>query len=277
MGNGLVVNTNVAALNTTRVLQRSTFSLNRSLERLSSGLRINRAADDAAGLAIAESLRSQVKGAQVASRNAQDGISLLQIAEGALSEITNVMQRIRELAVQSANGTNSVQNRSDLQAEVVALRGSVQEILDRTEFNGLVLFSNLGGAITLQTGADAGATTTIATIGAAAFTTTDLQIATADIATQAGASTAITNVDIGLVALNQKRAALGAAQNGLQFTTNVLGIQEENSLAAESAIRDADIARETIAFTRAQILVSAGTSILSQANIVPQTALQLLG
>jgi flagellin len=276
MGNGLVVNTNVSALNTSRILRRSTFSLNRSLERLSSGLRINRAADDAAGLAIAENLRSRVIGAQVAARNSQDGVSLVQIAEGALGEITNVMQRIRELAVQAANGTNSLQNRTDLQAEVVALRDSVTEILLRTEFNGLNPFAVIAGGLVLQTGADAGSTTTVSSLGTL-FNTTNLFINAIDISTQPGASGAITSVDNGLAVLNTKRAALGATQNSLEFTINVLGIQEENSLAAESAIRDADIARETIAFTRAQILVSAGTSILSQANIVPQTALQLLG
>jgi len=276
MGNGLVINTNVSALNTTRILRRSTFSLNKSLERLSSGLRINRAADDAAGLAIAENLRSRVIGAQVAARNSQDGVSLVQIAEGALGEITNVLQRIRELSVQAANGTNSAQNRADLQAEVVELRDSVTEILLRTEFNGLNPFAAIAGGLVLQTGADAASTTAITSLGTL-FNTTNLAINAVDISTQAGASGAITSVDTGLAILNTKRAALGATQNSLEFTINVLGIQEENSLAAESAIRDADIARETIGFTRAQILVSAGTSILAQANIVPQTALQLLG
>ena len=276
MGNGLVINTNVSALNTTRVLRRSTFSLNKSLERLSSGLRINRAADDAAGLAIAENLRSRVIGAQVAARNSQDGVSLVQIAEGALGEITNVLQRIRELSVQAANGTNSAQNRADLQAEVIELRDSVSEILLRTEFNGLNPFAAIVGGLVLQTGADAASTTSITSLGTL-FNTTNLSINAVDISTQAGASAGITSVDTGLAILNTKRAALGATQNSLEFTINVLGIQEENSLAAESAIRDADIARETIGFTRAQILVSAGTSILAQANIVPQTALQLLG
>ena len=276
MGLGLIVNSNVAASNTSRVLRRSTLSLNKSLERLSSGLRINRAADDAAGLAIAEGFNSQVRGFRVAQRNAQDGISLVQTTEGALSEISNMMQRIRELAVQAANGTLSATNRSDLNTEAQELVGSIGEILTRTDFNGINPF--LANQVVIQTGADATDTTTLTGAGVA-LTTTDLSVAAISLAgaTAAGASAAITAVDAGLVTLNTRRANLGAAQNRLEFTINVLAIREENALASESAIRDADIARETTAFTRNQILVTAGTSILAQANIVPQTALQLLG
>jgi flagellin len=271
---GLVVNTNTAAINTSRILRRSTLDLNKSLERLSSGLRINRAADDAAGLAIAEGLRSQVKGFQVVQRNAQDGISLVQTAEGALSEVTGIIQRIRELAVQSANGTlQDSPNRTDLNAESTQLIAAVNEILTRTTFNGIDPFG--ATAVTVQTGTNNGQTTSIAGTGTAISTTT-LGINALSIATQATASAALATLDTALTTVNTRRANLGAAQNRLEFTINQLGIREENAAAAESRIRDADIAKETIGFTRNQILVSAGTSILAQANVVPQTALQLL-
>jgi len=272
---GLIVNTNVAAINTSRVLRGSTLALNKSLERLSSGLRINRAADDAAGLAIAEGLRSQVRGFQVAQRNAQDGVSLVQTAEGALSEVTNILQRIRELAVQSANGTlQDNPNRTDLNTEATQLVAAVNEIFTRTTFNGIDPFG--ATAVTVQTGANASQTTAIAGTGVAISTTT-LNINALSIGTQANANSAITTLDTALQTVNTRRAQLGAAQNRLEFTINQLGIREENAAASESRIRDADIAKETIAFTRNQILVASGTSILAQANVVPQTALTLLG
>jgi flagellin len=271
---GLRINTNVAGLRTTRILRRSTLDLNKSLERLSSGLRINRAGDDAAGLAIAESFRSVKQGAQVAQRNAQDGISLVQTAEGALSETVNILQRIRELAVQAANGTNSNRNRADLQLEVSELLLQVNAIAANTDFNG-VLPLNGAVPITLQIGPRAGQTLVINFPTAA--TTAGLGLGGVNISSQAGAVAALTTVDGALTAVNTQRARLGAAQNRIDFTIATLAIQEENAAASESAIRDADIARETIQFTRNQILVSSGTSVLAQANIVPQTALQLLG
>ena len=270
---GLKINTNVSAANTARSLRKSNMSLKKSLERLSSGLRINRAADDAAGLAIAEDFSAQVRGFRVAQRNVQDGISLVQTAEGAISEISNIMQRIRELAVQGANGTLSTANRTDLGAEVTELVGSVTEILGRLDFNGIDPFA---AAVTIQSGADNGDQTTLSGTGTA-ITTTTLSINALSLASVANAGTAIASVDTGLTALNTRRAQLGAAQNRLEFTSSVLQIREENALASESAIRDADIARETSEFTRNQILVNAGTSMLAQANFTPQTALQLLG
>lgn len=271
---GLKINTNVAGFRTTRILRRSTLDLNKSLERLSSGLRVNRAADDAAGLAIAEGFRSVSKAAAVAQRNAQDGISLVQTAEGALSETINILQRIRELAVQSANGTNSAQNRSDLQLEVTQLLQQVDRIALDTEFNGV---NPLAAPVNidLQVGARAGNVITLAFT--AGSTSGDLNVAGVNISSQAGAVTALGLVDQALIDTNENRSTLGAIQNRLEFTITTLQITEENSLASESAIRDADIARETIFFTRNQILVSSGTSILAQANIIPQTALQLLG
>lgn len=270
---GLRINTNVASLNAARTLQKSTLSLNRSLERLSSGLRINRAADDAAGLAIAEGFRSVVRGTQVAQRNAQDGVSLVQTAEGALSETTNILQRIRELAVQAANGTQSTNNRLSLHTEINQLLAQIDDVAFDTEFNGVRVLSS-GTTLTLQTGAFEGQNLSII-VGAA--TQNSIGVSSVNLSTANGAISALSTVDAALRSVNTLRSNLGAFQNRLEFTINTLAIQEENSAASESAIRDADIARETISFTRNQILVSAGTSVLAQSNIVPQTALQLLG
>ncbi|MCH7958791.1 MAG: flagellin FliC [Candidatus Hydrogenedentes bacterium] len=278
---GLVINTNVPALNTARILRRSTLALNKSLERLASGLRINSAKDDAAGLAIAESFRSQVLGLRVAARNSQDGISLVQTAEGALSEVTNILQRIRELAVQAANGTNTVQNRADLDLEVQQLKLQITDIARRTTFNGVLILNGTvpGNKIILQTGVKATETTDIDFTNANVLLTGPLALSTTGVdgADATKANAAIVAVDLALIIVNSQRATFGAAQNRLEFTIKVLEIQAENNAAAESAIRDVDIAQETIIFTRNQILVSAGTSILAQANLVPQTALQLLG
>lgn len=269
---GLRINTNVSALNTSRVLRRSTSELNKSLERLSSGLRINRAADDAAGLAIAENFRAQVRGTQVAQRNSQDGISLVQTAEGALSETTNILQRIRELAVQSANGTQSTENRSALNGEVLQLLEQIDDIALDTEYNGLRVLS-AAQTVTLQSGAMTSQTLIVTVNGAK---TNDLGVSNVRISNVASAVSAISTIDAALQSVNSLRSMFGAYQNRLEFTISTLAIQEENSTASESAIRDANIATETISFTRNQILVSAGTSVLAQANLVPQTALQLL-
>jgi len=270
---GLRINTNIPALNAGRTLRKTTGQLNVSLERLSSGLRINRAADDAAGLAVAEGFRSQVRGANVSQRNAQDGINLVQTAEGALSETGNILQRVRELAVQAANGTQSDKNRAALDVEVKQLLSQIDDIAKQTEFNGVSVLSS-SQTVTLQSGSNPGQTLAVAVTGAK---TNDLKISTVAVSSMALAVSAISAVDIALQSVNTLRANFGAYQNRLEFTINTLAIQEENAAASESAIRDADIARETINFTRNQILVSAGTSVLAQANVVPQTALSLLG
>jgi flagellin len=270
---GLRINTNVAAINASRILRGSTLELNKSLERLSSGLRINRAADDAAGLAIAEALRSQVRGTVVAQRNSQDGISLVQTAEGALTETTNALQRIRELSIQAANGTQSDSNRAALNAEVKQLLEQIDDIALDTEFNGIRVLS-AAQTITLQAGAQTSQTLLVAVAGAK---TNDLGVSTVQVSSYAGAVSAISTIDNAIKSVSTLRSLFGAMQNRLEFTIRTLAIQEENSSASESVIRDADIAKETISFTRNQILVSAGTSVLAQANIIPQTALQLLG
>ncbi|HUW60220.1 MAG TPA: flagellin [Candidatus Bathyarchaeia archaeon] len=269
---GLRINTNIPALNTARMLGRSTNALNQSLQRLSSGLRINRAADDAAGLAVAEGFRSQVRGTQVAQRNAQDGVSLVQTAEGALSETTNILQRVRELAVQAANGTQSDSNRAAMDGEVAQLLAQINSIAFDTEFNGIRVLS-VAQTVTLQAGAMTSQTLTI-TMGGA--TSNNLGVSAIRVTSMALAVAAISTIDRAIQSVTTLRSSLGAYQNRLEFTINTLAIQEENSAAAESAIRDANIATETIAFTRNQILVSAGTSVLAQANLVPQTALALL-
>ncbi len=269
---GLRINTNVSALNTSRILRRSTQSLNGSLERLSSGLRINRAADDAAGLAIADGFQSQVRGTGVAQRNSQDGVSLVQTAEGALSETTNILQRIRELAVQSANGTQSTQNRASIDNEVQQLLAQIDDIAQDTEFNGIRVLS-AAQTVTLQAGPNPSQTLVIAVNGSK---TNDLGVSTVNVSSVASAVSAISTIDLAIQSVGTLRSTLGAFQNRLQFTINTLAIQEENAATSESSIRDADIAQETIRFTRNQILVSAGTSVLAQANIVPQQALQLL-
>jgi len=270
---GLRINTNVAALNAQRTLRTSTNALNKSLERLSSGLRINRAADDAAGLAIAEGFNAQARGNAVGQRNAQDGINLVQTAEGSLSETTNILQRVRELAVQAANGTQATDNRIALHAEVKQLLEQVDDIALDTQFNGIAVLS-ANQTVTLQAGANPSQTLAVVIQGAQS---SDLKVSGVSVSTVASAVSAISTIDTALKSVSTLRSTLGAAQNRLEFSINTLAIQAENAMASESAIRDADIAAETIRFTRNQILVNAGTSVLAQANVAPQSALKLLG
>ena len=269
---GLRINTNVAALNTSRILRRSSGELSSNLERLSSGLRINKAADDAAGLAIADGFQSQVRGTSVAQRNAQDGVSLVQTADGSLGETTNILQRIRELAVQAANGTQSNNNRTSIDNEVQQLLAQIDDIATDTDFNGIRVLSS-AQTVTLQAGANPSQTLVIAVGGSK---TNDLGVSTVTVSSVSAAVSAISTIDAAIQSIGSLRSTFGAFQNRLQFTINTLAIQGENASGSESAIRDADIAQETIKFTRNQILVSAGTSVLAQANQVPQQALQLL-
>ncbi len=267
---GLQINTNVSAINAYRNLTGTQGSMQTSLERLSSGLRINRAADDAAGLAISESLRTQVKGLNQAIQNAQDGISMVQTAEGALNEVHAIYQRQRQLAVQAANGTNSTANLSQIQAEITQLDNEVSAIAQRTNFNGKALVtSGTAGTVTLQVGANA-TDTMVVTLAAVDTTTVTV--------TGAGAATnAITLLDAKIDALSTTRANLGAVQNRLNSTINNLGVSSENLAASESRIRDTDMAKEMTNFSRSQILQQAGVSMLAQANQAPQSVLKLLG
>jgi len=274
---GLQINTNVAAMNAYRNLSSTQGSMATSLERLSSGLRINRAADDAAGLAISEKLRAQTNGLNQATSNAQDAISLVQTAEGALNETHSILQRMRQLSVQSANDTNTSDDRAAIQKEVTALNDELDRISTTTQFNGQNLLDGTGGtagSFTFQIGANNGQTVTVAFAKA---DTTTLGTKTLDVSTSAGAATALTAIDAAIKTISGDRADISAVQNRLQHTINSLSVASENSAAAESRIRDTDMAKEMTSFTRSQILQQAGVSMLAQANSAPQSVLKLLG
>ncbi len=275
---GLQINTNVAALNAYRNLNATQGSMNTSLERLSSGLRINRAADDAAGLAISEKLRAQTNGLNQATSNAQDAISLVQTAEGALNETHSILQRMRTLAVQSANDTNTDDDRASIQKEISQLNGELDRIASNTEFNGQKLLDGTGGtagSFSFQIGANSGQTTTVDL--SANRDSTTLGVDVLDVSTSAGAATALTTIDAAIKTVSDGRADLGAVQNRLQHTINSLSVAAENSAAAESRIRDTDMAKEMSSFTKSQILSQAGVSMLAQANAASQSVLKLLG
>lgn len=269
-----VINTNIASLNAQRNLNVSQNSLSTALQRLSSGLRINSAKDDAAGLAISERMTSQIRGMNQAARNANDGISLAQTAEGALVEVTNNLQRIRELSVQSANATNSEDDRAALQVEVAQLLEEINRVATTTKFNGINLLDGSFTAQDFQVGADAGEVITVASIADAQTST--LSIDTIDISEQSGASDAITAIDDALKTINSNRADLGAIQNRFSSVIASLQTSSENLSASRSRIQDADFAAETAALTRAQILQQAGVAMLSQANALPNNVLSLL-
>lgn len=275
---GLQVNTNVAALNAYRNLSSTQGAMNTSLERLSSGLRINRAADDAAGLAISEKLRAQTNGLNQATTNAQDAISLVQTAEGALNEQHAILQRMRTLAVQSANDTNTDDDRASIQKEVDQLITELDRISGSTQFNGQNLLDGTGGVagvFTFQIGANSGQNTTVDL--SAAVDAAGLGVDAVDLGTQTGADGALATIDDALKTVSDTRADLGAVQNRLQHTINSLSVAAENSAAAESRIRDTDMAKEMSAFTKSQILSQAGVSMLAQANATSQSVLKLLG
>jgi flagellin len=272
---GQVINTNMLSLNAQRNLSTSQTSLATALQRLSSGLRINSAKDDAAGLAISERFTAQIRGLNQAVRNANDGISLAQTAEGALAEVTNNLQRIRELAVQSANATNSASDRASLQAEVDQLIEEIDRVAGQTSFNGTALLDGSFTSAVFQVGANEGETITVAVVVDA--TTATLGVDVADIATdETTAGAAITLVDAALDDINAARADFGAIQNRFESVITNLSTAAENLTASRSRIRDADFAAETAALTRSQILQQAGVAILAQANAAPQLVLGLL-
>lgn len=273
----LTVNTNIASLNAQRNLTVTQGQLNKSLQRLSSGLRINSAADDAAGLAISEGMRSQIRSMNQAVRNANDGVSLVQTAEGALNEVSNILVRMRELATQSATGTVSSDQRSYIDSEFTQLKNEIDRIASATDFNGTKILDGSSGTVSFQIGAGNTANDIISvTISAGAASS--IGVATASVSGNSGAaaSAALGAIDTAIKSVSNIRGNLGAVQNRLQSTINNLQVSVENLSAAESRIRDVDVASETAAMTRAQILTQAGTSILSQANQTPQSALSLL-
>jgi flagellin len=273
----LTVNTNIASLTAQRNLVGTQASLQTSLERLSSGLRINSAKDDAAGLALSDKMTGQIRGLNQAVRNANDGISMAQTAEGALQESTNLLQRMRELAVQSANGTYGTSERNSLNTEFQQLQQEITRIANKTVFNGKqVLMGSMNGT-TLQVGANAGDTITMS-VGTATMTASGLQVnaSNATIGTTGAASTALGKIDAALSAIDIFRGKLGAIQSRLDSTVSNLMNISENVSSAKSQIMDADFAAETANLTRAQILQQAGVAMLSQANAIPQAALALL-
>jgi flagellin len=286
---GLRINTNVAAMNAYRNLSVTDGQMAKSLEKLSSGFRINRAADDAAGLAISEGLRSQVGGLKVAVRNAQDGVSVVQTAEGALTEVHSMLQRMNDLAVQYANGTQNTDSKKALEAEFNALAEEIGRIQDNTKFNGVALFGNTtsgtAGVVDFQVGYASGDKISVDLSKELAVTPAvpgtspavvrydsdgdgagDADVVISDSGT---VQKAITNV-------STRRGELGAIQNRFEHTINNLNVAVENLSASESRIRDTDMAQEMVEFTRSQILSQAGTAMLAQANQAPQSVLRLL-
>ena len=278
-----IINTNLMSLNAQRNLSTTQSALATSVQRLSTGLRVNSAKDDAAGLAIAERMNTQVRGMNVAIRNANDAISLAQTAEGALSKINDMGQRMRELAVQSANATNSESDRASLDAEFQALSAEIKRNLDGTSFNGTKLFAALA-TLTFQVGANNTATDQIAVITADLTKDTTLTGvlgaagggAPADIKNAANSTAALDKLDSMLATVNSKRAEFGATQNRFEAVIQTLQVSAENQTAARSRIMDADFASETAALTRSQVLQQAGTAMLSQANSLPNNVLSLL-
>ena len=273
---GLRVNTNVTSINAQRNLSTVTDRLSTNYRRLSTGLRISTASDDAAGLAISERLRSQVRSLEQGKRNANDGISLVQTAEGALNEVSSILTRLRELSIQSSNGSVSNQDKDTLNEEFKSLVSEVNRIGRSTEFNGVKLLDGSASSVSFQIGF--GTTSGIDTLAVslAAALSTSLSLNSLDIGSAGTTTTAITNIDAAINTVSSLRGSLGAAQNRLGSTINNLGVQVENLSAAESRIRDVDVAYETAQLTRNNILQSAAISVLSQANAQPQSALQLL-
>lgn len=273
---GLRINQNVAAVNSYRNLSVTDGQMSKSLEKLSSGFRINRAADDASGLAISEKLRGQVRGLDTASANAQNGISLIQTAEGALNETTAILQRMRELTVQAANDTNVAADRTAIDTEIDQLSAEITRIAGTTEFNTQKLLdggSVATGGLTFQIGANAGQVLNvkIADMDATALTVNALDVSSADTA-----SASLAKIDTAIAAVSSQRSSLGAVQNRLEHTVKNLNVASENLAASESRIRDTDMAKEMMNFTRSQILSQAGTAMLAQANQAPQGVLSLL-
>jgi flagellin len=268
------INNNMMAMNTHRQLGISTNAGAKSMEKLSSGFRINRAGDDAAGLSISEKMRGQIRGLNMASKNAQDGISLIQTAEGAMDEVHAMLQRMRELAVQSANATNDTDvDRAALQAEVTALQDEITAIEGRAEFNGMKLLDGNFTGKKLQIGANSGQSMTV---DIEKLSTTVDAALTTKISGQASAEASITTINTAIKSVSTQRSKLGALQNRLEHTIKNLDNSAENLQAAESRIRDVDMAKEMMEQTRQNILQQASTAMLAQANQAPQTVLQLL-
>jgi len=275
----LVISTNVASLNAQRNLSGTSRAMDQSLARLSSGYRINQAADDAAGLAISENLRAQIRGLGQANRNSNDGISLVQVAEGGLNEVSNMLIRLRELGVQASSDTIGDTERKFVDVEYQQLKSEIQRIAEVTTFNGYDLLNGTGGIMDIQVGVhnDAFKDRISFNTSAANATLASLGILAEGVGTKEQAQNSLDVVDTAMVSVNAMRANFGAMQNRLQSTVNNLLIAHENLSAANSRIRDADVAAESAELTRNTILKQAGISVLGQANQAQQLALKLLG
>jgi flagellin len=275
---GLRINTNVASLNAQRNLRNTRGSLQKTLEKLSSGQRINRAGDDAAGLAISENLKAQIRGLKQADRNAQDGVSLVQIAEGGLSEISSILIRLRELAVQAASDTIGPTERKFLNVEFEQLTQEVDRIANATEFNKVSLLNGTGAVFDIQigTGNDPINDRLTFDVSSADVNVAALGLNLASVADKISAQNSLSAIDQAIVSVSGIRADFGALQNRLQSTINNLGISVENLSSANSRVRDTDIAASTAELTKNNILMQAGTSVLSQANQSTSSALSLI-
>ncbi|MCU1556604.1 MAG: flagellin [Microbacteriaceae bacterium] len=276
---GMQVNTNVSALNSYRNLTNTQNDLAKSLEKLSSGLRINHAADDAAGLAISQGLQSQVGGLTVASRNAQDGISVIQTAEGSLSEVQTILQRVRDLAVQAGNDSNNADSRTAIATEVTQLGSELTRIGASANFNGTKLLGAGGVSLTFQVGGGSVAAEdqiSVSTADVAAIGTTISGLAATGFSSSANALTTIASLDTNISAVSTARASLGAQQNRFESVIRNLSVTTENLTAAKSRITDTDMASEMVKYTRSNILSQAGTAMLAQANQANQGVLTLL-
>ena len=274
---GLRIQNNVEAFNAHRQLSSTAAKAAKSMEKLSSGYRINRAADDAAGLAISEKMRGQIGGLAQAQRNAQDGVSLVQTAEGALNEVHSMLQRVRDLKVQYQNGTLDTDDKTAIVAEVKQLASEITEISTKTEFNGINLLDGTGGSagvISFQVGANGGETITVTTKDIAGASGTVAIDGVTDTSTWEAVSLA--DIDTAINNISSIRSDFGAVQNRLEHRLNNLATYQENLVASESRIRDVDMASEMVAFTKLGILQQAGTSMLAQANQAPQNVLSLL-
>ena len=271
---------NIPALSSHRNLTNNNSAVSKNLEKLSSGYRINRAGDDAAGLAISEKMRAQITGLQTAQKNAEDGVSLVQTAEGALTEVHSMLNRMVELATQSANGTYSDANRAEMQKEIDALNAEIDRIGETSNFNGTKLFDGNTASIALHVGessADANQiTVTLTAMSSSSIGSAKVNVKDIDIKTAAGAKTAIDTINNAIDGISSQRSDFGALQNRLEHTINNLGVQTENITAAESRIRDVDMAKEMMSYTKNNILVQASQAMLAQANQIPQGVLQLL-
>ena len=267
----LRIQNNVEAFNASRMLVSNSDRLAQSMEKLSSGYRINRAGDDAAGLAISEKLRGQIGGLGQASRNASDAISMVQTAEGALNSVHSMLQRVRELAVQYKNGTLGTNDRLSIQSEVDQLKAEIERIGSETEFNGIDLLNSASTTISFQVGTSDQQQITVATISVGAQVVSSV-FALSSVSTQ----TDIQQIDDAINNISAARAVFGSVQNRLEHTIANIASYQENLTASESRIRDADMASEMVQFTKYQILQQAGTSMLTQANLAPQGVLSLL-